>query len=55
MNKIYNYPNQDDYETEEEFNEAQELYWMEVDRQYDEWKDSQLEEAMDGSLQNDKE
>ena len=55
MNKIYNYPNQDDYETEEEFNEAQELYWMEVDRQYDEFKDSQLEEAMDGSLRNDKE
>ena len=55
MNQIYNYPNQDDYETEEEFNEAQELYWMEVDRQYDEFKDSQLEEAMDGSLRNDKE
>ena len=55
MNKIYNYPNQDDYETEEEFNEAQELYWMELDRQYDEWKDKQLEETMDGSLQNDKE
>ena len=50
-----NYPNQDDYETEEEFNEAQEMYWMEVDRQYEEFKDSQLEEAMDGSLQNDKE
>ena len=42
MNKIYNYPNQDDYETEEEFNEAQEMYWMDVDRQYDEWKDEQL-------------
>ena len=38
-----NYPNQDDYETEEEFNEAQELYWMELDRQYEEWKDEQLE------------
>ena len=50
-----NYPNQDDYETEEEFNEAQEMYWMEVDRQYEEFKDSQLEEAMDGSLQSDKE
>lgn len=46
MNKIYNYPNQDDYETEEEFNEAQELYWMEVDRQYDMWKDEQLEKRM---------
>ena len=43
MNKITNYPNQDDYETEEEFNEAQEWYWMELDRQYDEWKDEQLE------------
>ena len=44
MNKIYNYPNQDDYETEEEFNEAQELYWMELDRQYDEWKQDKLNE-----------
>ena len=43
MNKICNYPNQDDYETEEEFNKAQEMYWMELDRQYDEWKDEQLE------------
>ena len=30
-----NYPNQDDYETEEEYNQALEWYWMEVDRQYD--------------------
>ena len=44
MNKITNYPNQDDYETEEEFNEAQELYWMEVDRQYDEFKQDKLNE-----------
>lgn len=44
MNKIYNYPNQDDYETEEEFNEAQELYWMELDRQYEEWKQDKLNE-----------
>ena len=44
MNKIYNYPNQDDYETEEEFNEAQEMYWMEVDRQYDEFKQYKLNE-----------
>ena len=36
-----NYPNQDDYETDEEYNEAQELYWMELDRQYDEWKEEQ--------------
>ena len=43
MNKICNYPNQDDYETEEEYNEALEWYWMELDRQYDEWKDEQLE------------
>ena len=43
MKQITNYPNQDDYETEEEFNEALEWYWMEVDRQYDEWKDEQLE------------
>ena len=43
MNKICNYPNQDDYETEEEYNEALKWYWMEVDRQYDEWKDEQLE------------
>jgi len=35
MNKICNYPNQDDYETEEEYNEALEWYWMELDRQYD--------------------
>ena len=42
MNKICNYPNQDDYETEEEYNEALEWYWMEIDRQYDEWKDDQL-------------
>ena len=55
MNKICNYPNQDDYETEEEYNEALEWYWMEFDRQYEEFKDRQLEEAMDGSLQNDKE
>lgn len=41
MKQITNYPNQDDYETEEEFNEAQELYWMELDRQYDMWKDEQ--------------
>ena len=39
MNKICNYPNQDDYETEEEYNQALEWYWMELDRQYDEWKD----------------
>lgn len=38
-----NYPNQDDYETEEEYNQALEWYWMEVDRQYDEWKEEQLE------------
>ena len=44
MNKIYNYPNQDDYETEEEFNEAQEMYWMEVDRQYEEFKQDKLNE-----------
>ena len=43
MSKICNYPNQDDYDTEEEFIAAQELYWMELDRQYDEWKDEQLE------------
>ena len=42
MNKICNYPNQDDYETEEEYNEALEWYWMELDRQYDEWKQEQL-------------
>lgn len=46
MNKITNYPNQDDYETEEEFNEAQELYWMELDRQYDEFKQDKLEEEI---------
>ena len=44
MNKIYNYPNQDDYETEEEFNEAQELYWMELDRQYDEQSEDEQSE-----------
>ena len=44
MKQITNYPNQDDYETEEEFNEAQELYWMELDRQYDEFKQDKLNE-----------
>ena len=43
MKQINDYPNQDDYETEEEFKEAQELYWMELDRQYDMLKDEQLE------------
>lgn len=52
MNKILNYPNQDDYETEEEFNEAQEKYWMEIDRQYKEFKEEQrLErEKKNGSI-----
>ena len=44
MNKIYNYPNQDDYETEEEYNQALEWYWMEVDRQYDDFKQDKLNE-----------
>lgn len=39
-----NYPNQDDYETEEEYNQALEWYWMEVDRQYDEFKQDKLNE-----------
>ena len=52
MNKIYNYPNQDDYETEEEYNQAQEWYWMELDRQYDEWKDEQLEKEKCGYQNN---
>ena len=50
MNKICNYPNQDDYETEEEYNEALEWYWMELDRQYDEWKDEQLEKDRECKL-----
>ena len=44
MKNITNYPNQDDYETEEEYNEAQEWYWMELDRQYDEFKQDKLNE-----------
>ena len=52
VKQITNYPNQDDYETEEEFNEAQEMYWMELDRQYDEWKDEQLEKEKCGYQNN---
>lgn len=45
-----NYPNQDDYETEEEYNQAIEWYWMEFDRQYDMWKDEQLESGISNGL-----
>ena len=38
-----NYPNQDDYETEEEYSKALEWYWMEVYRQYDMGEDEQSE------------
>ena len=47
-----NYPNQDDYETEEEYNQAQEWYWMELDRQYEEFKEEQRLEK--GKKKNDK-
>lgn len=40
--EIKNYPTQDNYDTEEEYEEALSAYWDNVDRKYDEWKDDKL-------------
>lgn len=36
------YPEREDFDTDEEYLEAESAYWDKVDAQYDAWKDDKL-------------